>query len=246
MKIKLLLVLFFLTIQFGFSQTEKLIYGTVLCEQLPISKVEVVNYNSKKVIITDSSGKFAILVKAGHELIFISKNYDLKKIIVNQKAIEINDLTVSLNLKAEQLDEVVITKIPSIKLSKDSKWEQAKLDSYTLEKEASTPKVMGVNMGTIENGMNLMRIGGMLMSLFKEEKEVGKTKTIQKEFKEVVRNTYGQKFYTETLQLKPDEIELFLQFCDTDPKSKTLLQNTDVLPLMDFLIKKNIDFKKLQ
>ena len=101
-------------------------------------------------------------------------------------------------------------------------------------------------MGTIENGMNLMRIGGMLMSLFKEEKEVGKIKTIQKEFKEVVRNTYGQKFYTETLQLKPDEIELFLQFCDTDPKSKTLLQNTDVLPLMDFLIKKNIDFKKLQ
>ena len=43
----------------------------------------------------------------------------------------------------------------------------------------------------------------------------------------------------------PLEVALFLEFCDTDPKSKTILENTNPLKLMDFLITKNIEFKKL-
>ena len=85
MKVKLLGALFFLTIHFGFSQSEKLINGTVLCEQLPVSKVEIANYNSKKVIFTDLTGNFLILVKPGNELVFISKNHDIKNITINEK-----------------------------------------------------------------------------------------------------------------------------------------------------------------
>jgi hypothetical protein len=36
--------------------------------------------------------------------------------------------------KVEELKEVIVQSMPSIKLSKDAKWEQAKLDQYTLEK----------------------------------------------------------------------------------------------------------------
>jgi hypothetical protein len=63
--------------------------------------------------------------------------------------------------------------MPSIKISKNEKWEQT-LDEYTLEKNARATKVDGVYTGTIENGMNLMRIGGMILGLFKREKTKSK------------------------------------------------------------------------
>ena len=41
--------------QFGFSQTEKLINGKVLHEQFPVGKVDVVNFSSKKVAVTNAA-----------------------------------------------------------------------------------------------------------------------------------------------------------------------------------------------
>jgi hypothetical protein len=54
-----------------------------------------------------------------------------------------------------------------------------------------------------------------------------------------------QDFFHKTLALKPNEIALFLDFCDADSQSKTLIENNNVLSLMDFLLAKNIEFKKL-
>ncbi|TDD76375.1 hypothetical protein [Flavobacterium caseinilyticum] len=235
--------LLFFVLQSGFSQTEKLINGKVFYEQFPVEKVEVVNFISKKITITNAAGEFSILVKAGDELIFISKNHDIKKIILDQKTIDKNNLIISLILKPEELKEVVVTKMPSIKLSTDKAYEQGKLDQYAVEKAARSLKT-GVYNGSIENGMDLMRIGGMILKLFIKEKEVVK-ETPQIEFKQLAKSSCDEKFYTETLKLKPDQIELFLQFCDADPKSKTLLENSNVLSMMDFLSTKNIEFKKL-
>lgn len=229
--------------QFGFSQTEKLINGKVLHEQFPVEKVDVVNFSSKKITVTNASGEFSILAKAGDELIFISKNHDIKKIVLDEKTISKNNLIILLILKAEQLEEVVITKMPSIKLSTDKAYEQGKLDQLAVEKSARSLKT-GVYNGSIENGMDLMRIGGMILKLFIKEKEVVKV-TPQIEFKQLARNSCDEKFYRQTLKLNPDQIELFLEFCDADPKSKTVAESNNVLTVMDFLLAKNIEFKKL-
>ncbi len=237
-------ILFF-TLQSGFSQTEKLIKGKVLHEQFPVEKVEVANFSSKKVSITNLAGEFSLVAQAGDELIFISKNHDIKKIVIDQKTINKNNLLISLILKPEQLEEVVVQSMPSIKLSKDAKWEQAKLDKYTLEKNASSLKNLGVYNGSIENGMDFIRIGKMILGLFiKEKEEVSQIKP-QIEFKQLAKSTCDEKFYLQTLKLKPEEIALFLQFCEADPKSEALTKNNNVLAIMDFLSTKNIEFKKL-
>jgi hypothetical protein len=41
-----------------------------------------------------------------------------------------------------ELKKVIVQSMPSIKLSKDAKWEQAKLDQYTLEKNAKLKKIL--------------------------------------------------------------------------------------------------------
>jgi hypothetical protein len=243
MKVKLLSTLLFFSSQFSFSQTIK---GKVVFNNYAVPKVEVINVDTKTLTVTDANGDFSIAIKANDVLVFVSKEYELKKIAITPQTITKNNLIVELTLQPEELDEVLITKIPSIKLSSDAKWEQGKLDQYAVEKAAITPKVVGVNMGTIENGMNLMRIGGLILKLFiKEKEEVPENKQQKIEFTQLAKSSCDQNFYIETLKLKPEEIALFLQFCDADPKSKTIMDNYNLLSMMDFLSAKNSEFKKL-
>jgi hypothetical protein len=89
--------------------------------------------------------------------------------------------------------------------------------------------------------MDLMRIGGMILGLFKRKDEV--KKLFPKSNFPRSKNSCNQKFYLETLKLKANEIELFLQFCEADPKSKTIAANDNTLSTMDFLFAKNTEFK---
>jgi hypothetical protein len=244
MKVKLLSTLLLLSCQFSFSQNEGLLQGTVFNQNLPIPSVNVVNFNTKAQTITDQFGNFSIVAKIDDLLVFISKDYELKKLVVNQKFYDENKLLVYLNLKPEELKEVVITNMPSIKLSANQAYEQGKLDEIALDKVAKKLST-GVYDGTLKNGADLMRIGGMIFGLFKKEKESPKEKAPEIEFTVLAKKTCDQKFYLETLKLKPEEIDLFLQFCDADPKSKILCQYHNVLSVMDFLSTKNIEFQKL-
>ena len=245
MKIKLLATLLIFYFQFGFSQTEKTITGKVLCNNYAIPKVEVINANSKIITVSDVDGNFSITAKNSDVLVFISKNHLLKKLSLNPTLFTNGELIVELTLTAEELNEVIITNMPTIHLSSDTNYEQKKLDEYALEKANSSLKVIGVHTGTIENGANFMRIGGMLLGLFAKEKEPAKKELPKIKFKDLVTTTCDQNYFLKTLQLQPDEIGLFLEFCDADPKSKIITETNNALSIMDFLLEKNIAFKKL-
>jgi hypothetical protein len=244
MKVKLLSSLFLLSCQFSFSQNKELLQGTVFNQNKPIPSVEVINFNTKAQTTTDQKGNFSIVVKMDDLLVFISKDYELKKLVINQKHYDKNNFLVYLNLKPEELKEVVITKMASIKLSTDLGYEQKKLDDIDVEKRGRKLRT-GVYDGTIENGPDLMRIGGMFFGLFIKEKESRKETKPDIEFAVLAKNTCDKKFYLEKLKLKPEEIDLFLQFCDADPISKTLIEHNNLLSMMDFLSAKNIEFQKL-
>lgn len=245
MKVKLLIFFLVFVFQVGFSQTEKLIQAKVLCEDFPLQGVEVLNLATKKTTITDSNGRFSILAKAKDTLMLISKNYEYKRFILDPKLIEKNNFVISLLRKTEELDEVVIFKMPNIKLSKDKAYEQGKINELVLEKAARNPKPIGVYDGTLVNSPDLMRIGGMILGLFKKEKDIPKKVISKIEFKKIATSTCNQDFFSKTLKLKPEEVALFLEFCDADPKSKIGLENANALSLMDFLFVKIAEFKKL-
>lgn len=245
MKVKLLVIISLISVQFGFSQTQTLLKGKVVSENIAMQGVEVINITTKKSASTNFEGFFSISAKAKDSLVFYSKDYYLKKMLLTQTNIDTNNLLVTISKKPEELEEVVITKMASIKLSKDKGYEQRKLDGYALEKAATAVKNPAVYTGTIENGIDFMRIGGMILGLFKKEKEPAKKTIPQIEFATLAKKTCDQKFYLENLKLKPDEIELFLQFCDADIKSKKIIEDYNILSMMDFLSIKNIEFHKL-
>lgn len=245
MKVKLLLAFSILTSQFSFSQNEELLQGKILNQNRPIKDVDIINFNTKVQSTSDTFGNFFIAAKKNDLLVFISKDYEVKKLLINSKLFDNNSLIVILNLKAEELREVVITNTPTIKLSTDKKYEQSKLDQYTTEKFDNTESHQEMRNGTFVNGLNFVSIGKKLLDLISKEKEPAKEDEQEIEFAVLAKNTCDQKFFTNNLKLKPDEIDLFLQFCDIDPKSKALIKNHNILSMMDFLSAKNIEFQKL-
>jgi hypothetical protein len=231
MKNKHCVILFLFLFQFSYSQTEKLIQGRVLCDDFPLQGIEIVNLITKKTTKTDTNGRFSILVKADDMLVFVSEKYDYKRLILDKEFLDKNNFIILLTRKPEQLEEVVvISKIsfPKIKFDKNI------ASQLTIEKAAKNPKPYGVYDGTIENGLGItIPLGG------------GRKKIHKIDFKEFIKKNYNDSFYIEILKLKPEEIGLFIEFCDVDLKSKAVLENTNPLKSMDFLMSKKIEFEKM-
>lgn len=246
MKIKLRYTfILFVSLQFTYSQTKKIINGKVMFDNFMVSNVEVINSNSKILTVTDAEGNFAIETKVNDTLVFVTKTYTLKTVKISNYIYETGRLNLVLNLKPEELSEVTIVNKASLKLSNDKNWEQQKLDEYKLEKIPKGEQPVDFNSTQIPNGPDLMRIGGMIASLFTKEKEERKEKLPEVNFKTAAQSLVDHRYYVDILKLKEDEIQLFLQFCEADPKSYQVAQEQNSLSMMDFLNLKNEEFKKL-
>ena len=231
MKIKLPVFILLFMFQYGFTQTEKLIKAKVYCNDFPLQGIEVLNLATQRTTITNSDGEFNILAKAKDTLMFVSKNHEYKRFFLKKEDLEKNSLIILLIRKPEELEEVVvISKIdfPKIKFDKNI------ASQLNIEKSRDHPKPFGVYDGTIANGI------AMYINL-----PFGQKKIHQIEFKELAKTNYEKTFYLDILKLKPEEVALFLEFCDADPRSKIILENVNSLRLMDFLFAKNIEFKIL-
>lgn len=226
-----------------YSQTHKLVRGKVMSDNFLLQNVDVINKDRQTETKTNEKGEFILAASSNDSILFYVKDYNLKGIKLSLEDLENNNIIVRIDKKPEELKEVVIHRM-NIDWEYDKKWEKEKNHEIAMQKKANTLKNPGVNNGTIENGMDFVKIGKMLFGgIFKGKKE----KTVNpEEFKEVATTSFDQKFYTETLQLKKEEIEPFLTFCNFDSESKnTLSENSNDLVLMDFLYKKSIEFKKL-
>ncbi|MFG4001078.1 hypothetical protein B0A67_17440 [Flavobacterium aquidurense] len=244
MNVKLLTTISFLTYQLSFSQTEKLLHGKVLSNNRLIKKVEVINKTAKTSTRTNDYGEFSIMVKAKDSLLFFAKDYFFTRLKVTQENIDKNNILVNMVIKAEELDEVIVT---SLKLT-PFKISQQDMDAAKFSKDnQSLQKYTGVYDGTIPNGMDFGRMGKGVLNLFKNnKKEELEKKTSETVFRKLVGASIPSSFFTKDLKLPPEEVQLFLDFCDADPRSKNLFENNNVLTTMDFLYAKNEAFKKVK
>jgi hypothetical protein len=241
-QIKFVIFFLILIVQISFSQTETVYKGKILCNKFPIENIEIININSEKSAFSNSAGEFSIAAKAEDIVVFASKLYDYKRISVQSEYLNNIIQIISLIKKPEELNEVIVTKM---------KWQHIGSDKnasnqIALDKMQSQIKNPFIYDGSITNGPDLMKIGKLIIDLFKKDKTEIKNKIPEIQFYELAKNKNYQEYYSKSLNLKPEEIELFLQFCDADPKSKIVAQNNNSLAMMDFLFAKNLEFKKLK
>ncbi|HEY1195452.1 carboxypeptidase-like regulatory domain-containing protein [Flavobacterium sp.] len=235
MKVKLLTTISFFTYQLSISQTEKVLNGKVLSQNTPLNQVEVINKTAKTSTTTNELGEFSILAKAQDSLLFFSKDYFFKRLKISQENMNQNNIIVNMILKPEELNEVVVTNIEFDKV----KFDADAVADVLIDK---TAKDLFWNTGVNDNTIReALRVSIPLKGKRKKTIEVDDDR-----FKKLVIAYCPPDFFINNLKIKSEEKELFFDFCESDPKSKTLLENPNVLTVMDFLYAKNQEFKKLK
>lgn len=151
-----------------------------------------------------------------------------------------------MDLVNNQLKEVVVQKNLKVKAF-DKTNSQAIVDTQYFDDEKSSPKNRFVYNGTIENGVDFVRIFKDAKKALKKKK--GEDVVPEKEISDVAFTIYAKAnftpdFYTDTLKLKADEVDMFLLYCSVDPESKLHVKQEEKFELMDFLITKSQEFKK--
>ena len=242
MKVKLLVALLFIYCQNSFCQSIK---GKVIANKYAVSKVEVINSTQKTTTLSDTNGDFYISAKPNDILVFVSTEHEIRKITVPSQNGNTEVLVVELALKAEELSEVLITNTPKITLAATPEVEQIMRDEIEAGRADKSLKPPMIDDLKINKGLNLIRIGGFLTDLLKKDKDDDQKEAPLNSFTIVAKNSFEKKFFIETLKLEQDQIDLFLQFCERDPNSKLLLKDSNELAVLEFLLKKNTEFKKL-
>ena len=233
MKIKItLFLLCFGYFQNSFSQSIK---GKVISNKLPIHNVEVINTNSKVVINTNQEGAFEIKAATGNWITFYHKNYDVVKIYVDSLFDYSKSLEIKLSEKSIKIEEVLVEKKqPFLKGLKTG----MPVIPY------NKPSV-SFSDGTVNTPVDFFQVFGLIKKLFKNKDKIAFKPKEPVQFRTFTAQSYSNEFLIKSLKLKQEEIEEFLNYCSFDSKSKESVENSDKLILLQFLIEKSEEFKKL-
>ncbi|KIA87416.1 hypothetical protein [Flavobacterium sp. AED] len=245
MKNKIIILVLCLCWQFCFSQlTRKTLYGQVVNDSIKLENGIVFNVNSKTGTVINQQGYFSILAKAKDTLVFSGIAFKSRKVVLTGKDMSTVLLRVKLIAFVNQLPEVVVS--GNKKISPISEGSQAIVDKQYFDDAKSSPKNRTMPPdGSIENGVNFVRVYKDVLKALRKNNPEKTDFTTDKSFTELTMNKVGYSFFTNTLKLNDDEIGLFLIFCENDPKSKLFMKSDNEFQLMDFLVTKNKEFKRI-
>jgi hypothetical protein len=242
-KLGVFVVCLFCQIMFGQNGSRKSLHGQVTNKSLAIESGYVMNINAKSRTFIGPGGLFDILAQPKDTLVFTGLAFQSKKIVLTEKDCEQILFSVPLDLVSNELKEVVVRK--DLKVQSLDKNTQKYVDMQFEDDKLSTAKnTVMYSDQTIKYGMDFVRI-------FKDVKKLLSKNDVKEEeitdiaFVEYSKANFKPDFFTKTLGLKKDEVDLFLMFCSNDPESKRHLNEDQKFELIDFLINKNAEFKKV-
>jgi hypothetical protein len=233
MKIKItLFLLCFGYFQISFSQSIK---GKVISNNLPIHNVEVINSSKKEVVNTNQEGVFEIKAITSNWITFYHKDYDVVKIYVDSLFDFNKSLEIELFQKSTKIEEVLVEK------------KQPFLKGLKTGMPVIPYNKPSVNFsdGTVNTPVDFIQVFGLIKSLFKNKNKVTFKPKEPVQFRTFTAQSYSNEFLMKSLKLKQEEIEEFLNYCSFDSKSKEAVGNMNRMTLLQFLIEKSEEFKKL-
>lgn len=213
MKNSITFFVYFLSIFFSFSQSEKTIHGKVICDFFPVQGIKVINLITEKSTVTNNNGVFQITVMPNEMLVFSGLGYNYKR-----KSIEIDDvnkdnLVIEIEKKATQLEEVVVTKNPQFDAVN-----LGILDKPAVTYTPAERRLHEAKTGVINPLVNL--ISGRTKRL-KSQLEIEKSEIIVAK----LANMYSDDYYINKLKIAPDYIKAFQYYASSDPKLIGLMKS---------------------
>jgi len=242
MKSSFTAIILFLFGQYCLGQTQErdLLHGQVTNDSIVVESGYVFNLNSKKSTLIRANGFFEILAMPKDTLLINSLALKSQKMILAEKDFKEKLYVVKTELFNNQLNEVVINKRNSPIIPNSQKY----VDMKFFDDAQSSPLNRTMPYLGIENGIDFVRLSKSIVRLFKNNKGEKHATIPDDIFIDKIEKDFKPEFFKNILNLKPEEVQLFLSYCNSDDRSKKVLLNNDRFQTMDFLIIKNLEFKK--
>ncbi len=226
------------------AQERQALKGKVITDIGNVGDLSVTNKAADTGAITDADGNFTLFARAGDTLQFRGEMYRPLAVVLKQADFAEAFFVVKVDPVATMLDEVVVTGLTG-NLAADSK----------------TIKTMQVNtwFDPVEINKNVLpeaSFGGAnwitgFSQLFKKKKPPKRAVAYQMPenyvektlFSEVVRKSYPDSFFTETLTIPVRFIGAFLDFCEKDAKQYLQMKQNEP-ELLEYLKNKSAEFLK--
>ena len=235
----------FLVFVFSNSLAQKKIVkleGTVRSDSIVIQDINVINLTSNLGTSSDKNGNYTIYASIGDSILFSSIVYRQRIIKISKSHVESKTLIVYLEQGINELDEVEIGQKMRLNLGKVSVPKGTILDNdnITLKKAPNSRKFTDPTYGN--SGVDFVEIIKLLTNkIFQkrkaikdEEKHIIKQKQV---FIENIFKNLGVDFFTIHLNIKEEEIYLFLDYCEDNGLSN--FYNSDEFLIKNFIIKQN-------
>ena len=231
---------------FAFCQMREELRGRVLTDAPTLENVIIFNTTSKSGTVTDADGFFRIKSMVGDTLVFSGLAVKSKKIAIKKKDAEVAYIDVKLESFINELEAVDVAS-SKIRNPAGKKGSQGIVDQKYYDDKQSSPKnpLIYDGYGSFPNGTNFVRLYKDIVKLVKRNRsKKGETASVI-DFSELAIGKFNYDFFIKNLELQQGQITLFLVFCESDPKVKTFTTTTTKFEIMDFLITKNTEFKKI-
>jgi hypothetical protein len=230
----------FLLFQFGYTQDRQLIQGKVIYRNINVVAANVINNTSQSTTITDDLGEFQIYAKEGDEILFSSVQYIIRTVRITDEIIKNKRLTIQINERIRELDEVVITPDNTEKFL-DLKEEEFKGFDYVADKSTKVENPL-TETRQLKYGVDFVNIFRLLKTIVDSKSEEEKQNLIASE---VIPYLFDDDFFIESLLLSSSQINDFLNYIDTKPNAVDILLEKNQFLLIDFLLNESIRYKEI-
>ncbi|MEL1243573.1 hypothetical protein AAEO56_04805 [Flavobacterium sp. DGU11] len=237
-----LVAILFVLFPFAIEAQEKQLRGIVITDELKVENVTVTNTTTNISTVTGSNGSFTIEAKVKDVLTFQGDIFKPLIIVLKPSDFAEEALVVRLEPAATMLNEVVVTGLTGNLAVDSKKIKTPQINTWFNAAEINKDVLTNSNIGA-------NWIAGVSM-LFKKPKkpkratEYTQSVKSQRRFSEIVKDSYPEEFFTETLKLRVSLIGAFLAFCD-DRADRKLLQENYGMELIEFLKTQSAEFLKL-
>lgn len=248
-RIKLLSVLsILLGVQYSWTQETEII-GQVFGEE-NVENVHVINKSSKHFTITNSEGRFKMLVKIQDTLTFSSIQYKEKQVVINHEILETKSLKVFLEEQLNELNEVIVGKIMTGDLNSDMKNYSEKPDINFYD--VGIPGYKGKPKTQQERRLNEATTGGGFIPLNPIINAItGRTKRL-KEYVKLERRDdllYGiisrlSDDFLSVYPLEEDNEMDFFYFCSDAPEFENRCKGKTDVEVFEYLEEKYKQYQK--
>ncbi|WP_299432880.1 hypothetical protein [uncultured Aquimarina sp.] len=230
----------------GFSQDTDILRGKIITDTLHSKSINIINLTKGVGTINDSAGFFQIKATKGDTIVFSSVQHQQKTHVVTKKDLKEASLSIQLEIKVNELDEVTISKYD---LTGESKEDVKKIKTYedvlplfNAKALDETPFIHEKGAATVRNTViademdatpiNFIAVGRMIASLFKK-KDTGKSREIRIP---EISDFYNGDFMVSELEIPKTEVYNFLDYINQQAETKNVLKSGNELIILEYLI----------